>query len=412
MHFPEAGLRRAFTLIELLVVIAIIAILAVVVVLTLNPAQLLAQSRDAQRASDIATIDSGLGLYVTDRAGTTGFSLGAASTSYVSLASASSNCASLSLASSAFPYVCSSFSNGRSPGGGGWIPVDFQAISAGSPFGSIPVDPINQSSSDLYYTYETAGGLYAVNTFFESEKYAKIPAADMGIDPVLLDAGTGVVSLPDAGRGLMGYWPLNEGMGSSAIDRSGNGDAGTWSGAPGGTSGFYAPGKTAQWAGYFNSNNANYISLASFPSAVDPASWAFWVNPISVSGGSFGGGSGSSIIDTNENGGSAGYDIGIQSNDHLWFWPSGGNDRRSVGTIPLGTWTFVVCTYDGTTLRIYFNGVLDSAQAMPPPDVPTFMKIGAESWTTGYLNGSLNDLRIYDRVLSPAEVQEMYYAER
>ncbi len=45
----------AFTLVELLVVIAIIAILAVEVTLTLNPAQLLAQSRDATRISDMAT---------------------------------------------------------------------------------------------------------------------------------------------------------------------------------------------------------------------------------------------------------------------------------------------------------------------------------------------------------------------
>ena len=41
--------RSGFTLIELLVVIAIIAILAVVVILTLNPAQLLAQARDSTR---------------------------------------------------------------------------------------------------------------------------------------------------------------------------------------------------------------------------------------------------------------------------------------------------------------------------------------------------------------------------
>ena len=47
--------RSAFTLIELLVVIAILAILAVVVVLVLNPAELLKQSRDANRLSDMQT---------------------------------------------------------------------------------------------------------------------------------------------------------------------------------------------------------------------------------------------------------------------------------------------------------------------------------------------------------------------
>ena len=47
--------KKGFTLIELLIVIAIIAILAVVVVLVLNPAELLRQSRDSQRLSDIST---------------------------------------------------------------------------------------------------------------------------------------------------------------------------------------------------------------------------------------------------------------------------------------------------------------------------------------------------------------------
>ncbi len=61
--------RRGFTLIELLVVIAIIAILAVVVVLTLNPAQLLAQSRDANRVSDLATLQSAISLYTVDQGG-------------------------------------------------------------------------------------------------------------------------------------------------------------------------------------------------------------------------------------------------------------------------------------------------------------------------------------------------------
>src|SRR5208337_1332087 len=58
--------RKGFTLIELLVVIAIIAILAVVVILTLNPAELLRQSRDSNRVSDFATLKSALGLYGAD----------------------------------------------------------------------------------------------------------------------------------------------------------------------------------------------------------------------------------------------------------------------------------------------------------------------------------------------------------
>ncbi len=52
--------REGFTLIELLVVIAIIAILSVVVVLTINPAEMLRQSRDSQRVSDLNTLRSAI----------------------------------------------------------------------------------------------------------------------------------------------------------------------------------------------------------------------------------------------------------------------------------------------------------------------------------------------------------------
>jgi prepilin-type N-terminal cleavage/methylation domain-containing protein len=100
---------RGFTLIELLVVIAIIAILAVVVVLTLNPAQLLAQSRDANRVSDMATLNSAVSLFLTDTGGK--IALGNASSVYLSVpdaivANTTSSCGGLSLPSSTYGYIC------------------------------------------------------------------------------------------------------------------------------------------------------------------------------------------------------------------------------------------------------------------------------------------------------------------
>jgi len=97
------GNRSAFTLIELLVVIAIIAILAVVVILTLNPAELLRQSRDSSRLSDLATLTSAINLYNTDQSGSPGFSLGSSSVTYVSIpdpaatTTAGTNCSGLGI---------------------------------------------------------------------------------------------------------------------------------------------------------------------------------------------------------------------------------------------------------------------------------------------------------------------------
>jgi prepilin-type N-terminal cleavage/methylation domain-containing protein len=66
--------HKGFTLIELLVVLAIIAVLAVVVVLVLNPAELLRQSRDSQRLSDMSTLDDAINFYAANTGGGMGTS--------------------------------------------------------------------------------------------------------------------------------------------------------------------------------------------------------------------------------------------------------------------------------------------------------------------------------------------------
>jgi len=173
--------KKGFTLIELLVVIAIIAILAVVVVLVLNPAQLLAQSRDSNRVSDLSTISSALSLYQTDQSDASGYTLGNASSVYMSYPDASSTCGDLSLPTlpSGYTWGCSSASNYRITNNTGWIPVNFSSISSGAPFGSLPIDPTNSTSSGLYYTYTTSGSQYELTAAMESSKYQKGGSGDV-----------------------------------------------------------------------------------------------------------------------------------------------------------------------------------------------------------------------------------------
>ena len=161
------SLDSAFTLIELLVVIAIIAILAVVVVLTLNPAELLRQSRDADRVSDMATLTSAINLYSADQSGAPSYSLGTPSTTYFSFydpaatSSVGTNCATAGLFQQPYgwSYQCPASSTLRNVNNTGWIPVNFSGISSGSPFGALPIDPSDSSSSHLYYTYTTNGSM-------------------------------------------------------------------------------------------------------------------------------------------------------------------------------------------------------------------------------------------------------------
>lgn len=63
-------LKKGFTLIEILLVIAIIAILAAIVIIAINPGKQLADSRNAQRRTDVNTILNGVYQYTVDSNGT------------------------------------------------------------------------------------------------------------------------------------------------------------------------------------------------------------------------------------------------------------------------------------------------------------------------------------------------------
>jgi prepilin-type N-terminal cleavage/methylation domain-containing protein len=171
--------RSAFTLIELLIVIAIVAVLATVVILVLNPIELLRQSRDSNRMSDLATINTALAAYDADQS--SGF-MGTSTVVYVSIPDSTSTCANLGLPtlSSGYTYGCSTTANYRKTDGTGWVPVNLNSISFGAPLATLPIDPVNTTSTSQYYTYITGGSWKLTAMSLESQKYTGKASADGG----------------------------------------------------------------------------------------------------------------------------------------------------------------------------------------------------------------------------------------
>jgi prepilin-type N-terminal cleavage/methylation domain-containing protein len=429
---------RAFTLIELLVVIAIIAILSVVVILTLNPASLLQQSRDANRVSDLANLNESLSIYLEDQGG----SLGNASTTYLSLAdpvatsTLGDQCQGLNLPTlpSSTTYHCAASSTLRNPNGSGWMPINFSSISFGAPLALLPVDPVNTSSSGDYYAY--LPGQSSLNTYeliarMESAKYTNAQgsaANDGGYSSQYEEVGkdlTLALSMPqDLNRvsssdylsfdqqGLVGYWPMNEGGGTTVYDKSGNGNNGVNTGAT------YTAGKVGTYALQFyggtnNGGSASYITLSS-STIFDPSVFTIsaWINTSNINSqynyiysnardccGTYNG------INFAANGGNVGLAIWYGSGSPASVWTSGG--------ISSSTWTFVTGTYDGTTIKVYINGVLSASGAYSggvgsPASYGTVLGALANGPPLYDWTGSLNDLRLYNRALSASEIQAMY----
>ncbi len=160
-----------FTLIELLVVIAILAVLATAVIVILNPAELLKQSRDTIRLSDLAAIHSALALYLSD-----------VSPSSISLGTCSSTNARCTAAASTSHLATRSsctLSATTTVTGSGWVDVDFADISSGSPLGVLPLDPVNSTTYFYDYGCNSASSTFELDANMESGKYANGGGGDV-----------------------------------------------------------------------------------------------------------------------------------------------------------------------------------------------------------------------------------------
>jgi len=178
--------KKGFTLIELLIVIAVLAILTAAVVVVLNPAQLLAQARDSQRMSDLDTLKSSIGLYLTDVASP---SLGPTTLNcYIDVTGVTA-CGGRHTTVTQYGTGTTS----RAINATGWVPVNFTSISAGSPISALPLDPTN--SGIYYYSYvpDLTAITFEIDAKLESNKYAGASnkeGNDGGSSTTLYEVGT------------------------------------------------------------------------------------------------------------------------------------------------------------------------------------------------------------------------------
>jgi hypothetical protein len=74
----------------------------------------------------------------------------------------------------------------------------------------------------------------------------------------------------------------------------------------------------------------------------------------------------------------------------------------------LNAWTHLAATYDGATLRLYVNGVQSASRALTGAIRTSTgaLRIGGNNiWTGEWFAGLIDEVRIYNRVLSAAELQ-------
>lgn len=150
--------KKGFTLIELLIVIGILGILAAVVVVVLNPGQLLAQARDAQRLQDLGSVNSALSFYLVSTTTPTFDAEGPFSTAHT-------NCPDGGAAACTVRAVYTT-------AGSGWVAVNFDSLSDGSPLSALPRDPVNSETYQYVWEGQNSTDTWELVANMESTRYA------------------------------------------------------------------------------------------------------------------------------------------------------------------------------------------------------------------------------------------------
>jgi fibronectin type 3 domain-containing protein len=202
---------------------------------------------------------------------------------------------------------------------------------------------------------------------------------------------------PAAPSGLVAAYSFDEGAGTTVTDGSGNGNNGTVSGTTWTSTGKYGSALIFNGTGALvtiNDSTSLHLTTAMTLEA--------WVNPSTVS--------------------SAWRDVIYKGSDNYYLEatssqsavPGGGGTfgvadvvAYGTGALTANTWTHLAVTYDGTTLRLYVNGtrVASGAQTGNILTSTDPLQIGGDSIYGQYFQGTIDEVRVYNVVLTAAQIQ-------
>ena len=203
----------------------------------------------------------------------------------------------------------------------------------------------------------------------------------------------------DAQAGLAAHWKLDDGSGPTAGDSSGNGNSGALQNGPTWTAG--------QVGGALSLDGVDdYVDIPNSPSLspTGAITLAAWVNSRAPASGVV------QMILGKYSGAVGGpYFLRIQGSGVVRFGVAGTN-LTGARVLNANTWYHVAATYDGAQMRLYVNGALDGSVAKTGAmtDNGLNVNIGQLVGSGGSFNGLLDDVRVYDRGLSAAEVLGVY----
>ena len=259
---------------------------------------------------------------------------------------------------------------------------------------SIPTDPQSSGTSTGY--------LVAKNT--ANKVYLKSDNTELSQTTTIGDS-SGV--FPDR---LVSYWSFDDAGAGTALDLIG-GNNGTVTGATA-TTGVKGLANTA----YAFDGTSKYINMVNNAGSLNVQNYTLsvWVKQIDASA------TGRILCKSPHSSTNVdfmllteGYEIRLSSYVSGVSWYNLVTTTNEISTN--NTWYHIVGTYDSTNMKIYKNGglVISSPKNLNTPIGGT-LDIGAYCWgnRSGSFNGSIDNVRIYNKALSAEEVLSIYNTEK
>ena len=220
-------------------------------------------------------------------------------------------------------------------------------------------------------------------------------------------SNTATTTTPAIPAGLVAAYSFNEGSGTTVTDLSGNNLTGTIVGATWTTGGKYGNGLSFDGAG-------SYVDLGN-PSALQltgSMTIEAWINAAANPADD------GQIVAKSDSAGGWQFKTSPDTGPHTFGVAVSGStgahtQRYSTTVRALNTWYHVAGVYDAAagTLSTYVNGVLDNGTlrgSVPASQLNQNVNVNIGRRTGGsgyYFNGLIDEVRIYNRALSQAEIQ-------
>lgn len=262
--------------------------------------------------------------------------------------------------------------------------------------------PINTTTTNAYSGGSTtipANGWLVVTTGGDilddtSGKVTLYNLNDVEVDSYTYDASDyNVNNTPGWTNDLVAYWPFENDLG----DKSGNGNNGTNYGA------VFATGKINQGLSFDGTDDyVEILHSSSVDISGDKITLEAWIKAYALPA------DGERWVILNKNHAYA-LQVADSGKVRVWLGPLTTFVQTDNPEISTGVWYHLVGVYDGSSVKIYVNGILkkEVIKSGDQASSDNNITVGAKP-PEGYFNGIIDEVKIYDRALDVSEISVHY----